>query len=202
MAYTAGTKFGGTKKTFYKKDTGSKDSSNVITMVVTQLYAQKPHEKNGTSQCVVGTVDGKKSLLYLQGHTNLEEIGGTLTITPAKDGSGVFRNQEGKLYALPGAKVDYVLSTGGFSTQDTTGKPSERDNFSQSFNSTLSTDKVEASEARENNRESAEKSVEANLESAVRLSKKMKLTGVDVVALADLIGRTISAITISQQRSR
>ena len=53
---------------------------------------------------------------------------------------------------------------------------------------------------REKNRSLAVASVTANLQSAIAIKAELGLETVDLIALADMIGRTISAITIGQTK--
>lgn len=53
---------------------------------------------------------------------------------------------------------------------------------------------------REKNRSLAVASVTANLQSAIAIKAELGLETVDLIALADMIGRTISAITIGQAK--
>lgn len=55
-------------------------------------------------------------------------------------------------------------------------------------------------EGREKNRTLAVTSVRANLLSAIALKAELGLETVDLIALADMVGRTISAITIGQTK--
>ena len=59
---------------------------------------------------------------------------------------------------------------------------------------------VATDDGREKNRTLAVASVKSNLESAIALKAELGLETVDLIALADMVGRTISAITIGQTK--
>jgi len=59
---------------------------------------------------------------------------------------------------------------------------------------------VPAEDGREAFRAEAESSVKLNLESALRIAGELKVVDVDLVMLADLIGRTTTAILLSNKK--
>lgn len=196
MAYT-----GYKKKTFGKSSVDTNNASNKpFTLTVTKVGQVQANEKRGTVQRLSVTDNGSNVTVSLYGHREIPTGITSLTVTPGKTRSGYIHDDKGNYAVFTEATISYEAGVQGAEEEavtevahvDTTGK-----------NSTRTMNSMQTKEVtREDFRSEAETSVEANLESASRIAKKLKLTGVDLVALGDLIGRTISALSISAQRQR